>query len=244
MDLGNARRSILVPPEVCIILENQPFRGKLSDENTSAMITFAANPPSTNATAITGRGLDLLGFRQPVEPLQGFGISIGSQMAVVPGRILPAPGLRYGQGSVHIDDRASWNLKNVRFAKGAHLQNWVVLVIKDGNPRDEFNGPNDPGLRETIADFVRTMRNCGMVVSGEPTYIPAELPPRDIRDSTRSKAIAAIRAALQTVRSKPSFILTLLSNADKHVYNGLKHLCDSYLDVATVCVHSSKLRKR
>jgi eukaryotic translation initiation factor 2C len=35
----------------------------------------------------------------------------------------------------------------------------------------------------------------------------------------------------------------MLSNGDKHVYSGLKSLCDSYLGIATVCVHSPKIRK-
>jgi eukaryotic translation initiation factor 2C len=34
-----------------------------------------------------------------------------------------------------------------------------------------------------------------------------------------------------------------LSNGDKHVYAGIKSLCDSFLGIATVCVHSSKIRK-
>jgi hypothetical protein len=37
--------------------------------------------------------------------------------------------------------------------------------------------------------------------------------------------------------------MVILSNGDKHIYSGIKHLCDSYLDVATVCVHASKIRK-
>jgi len=35
----------------------------------------------------------------------------------------------------------------------------------------------------------------------------------------------------------------LLSSGDKHVYSNLKYMCDVRLDIATVCVHSQKIRK-
>jgi eukaryotic translation initiation factor 2C len=48
---------------------------------------------------------------------------------------------------------------------------------------------------------------------------------------------------LISMKPKPTLVLFILSSGDKHVYSGIKHLCDVYLDVATVCVHSSKIRK-
>jgi eukaryotic translation initiation factor 2C len=35
----------------------------------------------------------------------------------------------------------------------------------------------------------------------------------------------------------------MLSSADKHVYAGLKYLCDVFLGIATVSCQSSKIRK-
>ncbi|KAJ7481492.1 argonaute-like protein [Mycena latifolia] len=235
VDVGGAKSNYL-PPEVCEIIANQPFRGKLTDEHTANMITVAAKPPNVNGAAIAGRGLDELGYRQGADPLGAFGISIGQQMAVVPGRILPRPGIKYDQGTPEVDDRASWNLRNVKFRKGGKLENWAVLLIKDGN-RDEFGGVGDPELMRTIRGFVDMCRKSGMTVAGgDPPVVEAALPPKDRTDPTRDGAIAAIRAV-------PALVFVILSNGDKHVYSGIKHLTDSYLDVATVCVHAGKIRK-
>ncbi|RDB23947.1 Protein argonaute-3 [Hypsizygus marmoreus] len=243
VDVGGQKSNFL-PPEVCEIIPNQPYRGKLTDEHTAAMITVAAKPPNVNANAIVGRGLDELGFRQGAAPLGAFGISIGTEMAVVPGRILPAPGIKYGQGTPNVDDRASWNLRGVKFAKGARLENWAVLLIKDGNPRDEFSGPGDPELLSTMRDFAGMCRASGMTVDKkDPVMVAVNLPVRDRADPTRAAAIAAIRSTLRSLKAKPTLVLVVLSNGDKHIYSGLKHLCDSYLDLATICVHSSKIRK-
>ncbi|EIN14516.1 argonaute-like protein [Punctularia strigosozonata HHB-11173 SS5] len=243
VDVGGQKQNLL-PPELCEILENQPFRGKLTDDHTANMITAACKPPNVNAQAIAGIGLDELGFRQRAAPLPTFGVSVGPQMAVVPGRILSAPRITYGQGSPAVDERASWNLRNVKFAVGARLEKWAVLLIKDGNPRDEFEGPTDPLLTPTLKGFADMCRTSGMnVPNSPPPVVVAHLPRKEQGDPTRDAAIRAIRDAIKSTPSKPKFLFVILSNSDKHVYSGLKHLCDSYLDLPTVCVISSKFRK-
>lgn len=244
VDVGgkNSKQRNLLPPEVCEILPKQPWRGRLTEDHTAAMIGIALQPPNVNARAITERGLDELGFKTGPDPLKAFGVSIGNQMAVVPGRILHPPVLRYGQGSPRVDERASWNLRDVKFAVGGRLDRWAVLLIRDGNPRDEFQGPNDPELRFVVKGFADMCRKSGMNVGREdPSFAEVHLPPKD--PPIRKQAIQAIRSAMMAVKPKPTMFLVILSNGDKHIYSGIKHLCDVYLDVATVCVHSAKIRK-
>jgi len=242
VDVGGQKTNYL-PAEVCEILPGQPFRGKLTDDHTANMITVACKPPNINAGTIVGLGLDELGFRQGAGPLQAFGISIGTEMAVVPGRILPPPGIKYKQGTPRVDERASWNLKDVTFAIGGRLENWAVMLIQDGN-REEFRGVDDPELRTTIQGFVSMCRKSGMEVApGEPPYITARLPPKNpANDPTRQAVVNEIERALKSTR-RPTMVLVILSNGDKHVYAGIKQLCDSKLGVATVCVHAAKIRK-
>ncbi|KAJ7201035.1 argonaute-like protein [Mycena pura] len=243
VDVGGAKSNLL-PPEICEILPNQPFRGKLTDDHTAAMITVAAKPPNVNAMAIAGRGLDDLGYRQGAAgPLREFGVSIGEHMAVVPGRILPAPGVQYRKGTPDVDDRASWNLRNVEFQKGGKLDNWAVLVIRDNNNRDEFSGVGDPELQNTMKGFVQMCNKSGMQVVPPKEYREVRLPAKSFTDPTRGQAIGAIRTTIGTIPFKPRLVFVILSNGDKHIYAGIKHLFDSYLDVASVCVHSAKIRK-
>jgi eukaryotic translation initiation factor 2C len=243
VDVGGAKTNYL-PTELCEILPGQPFRGKLSDEHTAVMITAACKPPNINAQAIMGSGLSELGFRQSPPPLGQFGISIGNQMAVVPGRILPPPGIKYGQGTPRVDERASWNLREVKFATGAMLSKWAVLVIHDGNQQAEFSGVNDPELKSTVNGLARMCRTSGMAVdNADPQYRVVKLPSKSPSDPTRRSAINSIRTELRSIGPKPTLVLVILSSGDKHIYAGIKHLCDVYLDLPTVCVHSSKIRK-
>lgn len=146
VNVGNKNKETLLPPEVCEILPNQPFRGKLSDIQTAEMIKIACNPPTYNQRATLEQGLPRLGLVPGASLLESFGISIGDKMAVVPGRILPPPTVSYAKSQANINDRASWNLANVQFPIGARLANCAALIVQDGG-RDDYKGANDPELR-------------------------------------------------------------------------------------------------
>jgi len=238
----NKDRPLLVPPELCTILPNQPFRGRLSEEHTAQMILIACQPPNVNAQSITDSGLTSLGLVGPDSPLQHMGIRVGSKMATVPGRILKAPAVHYSNKASPEVFNASWNLRNVKFAAGAKLDNWGVLFIQD-NGRDDMNAAMGAGV---IAGFADMCAKSGMVVTNKKPsgMVDVRLPTWQQEQSpfTRMNAIAAIRTAITTIKPKPRIILVVLSSADKAIYNGIKHLCDVQLDVLTVCVQASKFK--
>ncbi|KAL1715362.1 Piwi domain-containing protein [Schizophyllum commune] len=244
VNVGSTKDNLL-PPELCQILPNQVFKGKLLDEHTARMITVAALPPANNASLISNTGLSKLGYAPSDGPLNAFGISIGREMTVVPGRILTPPKIKYGRGEPEVDDRASWNLRNVRFAKGATLQNWAVVVLHDRS-RDEFQNKSDPALKQVIDGFASMCATSGMVVKQKsPPVYDIGLVPKDPSDPTRKNSINAIRKGLmEQARPKPAIMLVILANGDKHIYSGLKHLCDSWLGIGTVCVQSGKIRNQ
>lgn len=247
VDVGGQKANLL-PPEVCEILPNQPYKLKLNTDQTDKMLSIAARPPNVNANDINGVGLDRLGFRSRASPLGTFGVSIGTEMTVVPGRILEAPTLQYGAGgsSPPINEKASWNLRGVKFAVGAKVTRWAVLVLSDGS-RSDFQGPNDPNLRATVDGLVRMCNTSGMNVSQskqDPMFVGCQLPQKSKADPVREKAIAKINNDLMSLPGKPTFVLVMLSSSDKHIYSGLKHLCDVKLGIPTVCVQSSQVAKR
>ena len=105
------------------------------------------------------------------------------------------------------------------------------------------SGPNDEELKKILQGFTKMCRTSGMTVDNKPPSVAvAQLPPKNSSDPLRKKAIQTIRNALMTINPKPSLVMVMLSSSDKHVYSGLKHLCDVYLDLATVCVQSNKIR--
>jgi eukaryotic translation initiation factor 2C len=244
VDVGGGNKQNLLPPEVCEIIPDQPYRGKLTDEHTAEMIKVAARPPNINAGLIMDEGLKSLGFKQGAGPLNSFGIGIGQEMAVVPGRLLPPPGINYGQGKPNVDDKASWNLRAVKFAVGGRLAEWAVLVIVERDKSRPTDNPLTDELKRTVRGLADMCRTSGVTVVGEPAYGSVFLPAKSREDPVRKEAIGAIRTAvIKQYPKKPSMILVVLANGDKHVYNGLKHLLDVYLKVPSICVQESKFKK-
>ena len=238
------------PPEVCDILPDQGFKGELTNkEHAKAMLDVACKPPKENANEIVNRGIGMLGFRDSNPVLGSFGISVGTEMVVVPGRVLDKPGLSYSSSArAIINEHASWNLRDVKFAVGARLDRWAVLVIQDDGEED-FRDARDPELRK-ITDGFRSMCNkSGMRVQPlkEQAYAEVGLPRQGNREGNRFRddAIEAIERVLRTLiaQAAPELVLIMLSNDDKAIYNGLKRLCDVQLDIPTVCMQSEKVRK-
>ncbi|KAG8947603.1 hypothetical protein FRC00_009030, partial [Tulasnella sp. 408] len=228
-----------------IILAHYPSRNGI---NVGRNRFFFPDPTTSKSLgsgleALKGYYSSHLGLQNSDSALDEFGISVGREMAVVPGRILPPPAIMYGRGQVRVDDRASWNLREVQFIDPKPLRNWAVLVIRDGG-RSDFLGPHDPNLINILNGFTTVCNRSGMTVLSDPAVATVTLPPKGQgSDPFRKQAIEAIRGALRSIRPKPTIVLVMLSNGDKYIYTGLKSLCDLILDVHTVCCHSQKIRK-
>jgi eukaryotic translation initiation factor 2C len=241
IDLGTKEKSNFVPAELCQILPNQPFRGKLSDNHTAAMINYACNPPADNARSIVHHGLPLLGLTgSDSQALNAFGITVSSEMAVVPARILEPPHLLYAQNkSADVKkDRASWNLQNRKFYRGQQLDNWGVYLIITGS-RDDFANPQDPALTALIKAFQESCLAAGMRV-GKPSAIRGANIATEQNDGN-----ALHKKLLESIGNLKSysFLLVILSNADKRVYATVRRVCDIDLGIPATCAQNTKIRK-
>lgn len=235
----NSKRPNYLPAELCEIEAGLPYLGKLDSKETANMIRYACNPPGVNADAIVNRGLPILGLapQSLSSTINGFDVSISTEMAVIPARELPPPRLTYKVGSANVRD-GSWNILNVKFHRGASLANWWVLVVRDG-PGSIINNPEDSRLVSLCTGFAEKCRASGMTFPTAPPQVLAAqlLPPTT--DPNRTGSIDKIR---QTIKKKldsergrkPGFILVLLSRVDNYIYPGIKRLGDVELGVHTV----------
>jgi len=166
-------------------------------------------------------------------------------MAVIPGRILPPPGLSYRNNNRPTTRDGSWNILDVKFQRGGNMENWAVLmVLEQGKVR--FKGPTDPEMWKLIQGFRNKCASAGMAVPNERPRLEAAgpLPPRSDEDPFRQTAVNKLKAAVEKLMNpRPSFILVLLDYRDNYIYPSLKKLCDMDLGVATVCMQLNKALK-
>ncbi|TFK46333.1 Piwi-domain-containing protein [Heliocybe sulcata] len=239
-----ARRPVWLPAEVCEIMSGQAY-GKLNERETAEMIRYACQPPAVNANAIMSRELEALGHHPPQNPLNGFGISIVPEMAVIPGRELPAPRVAYSSGAPRVSN-GSWNILQSKFQRGTTLGSWWVMVVRDG-PRDEFNGPNDQRLITFLQAFRKKCQDAGLTAPSIPQIISTPRLPPPNRDRNRTEALQMVRRTIEDELNasggKPSFILVLLSHRDNFIYPGIKRIGDAVLGVQTVHMLLTKALK-
>lgn len=227
VNIGTDARPNYVPAELCSIERGIPYRSKLNDKETAEMIKHACKPPRVNATAIVSEGFPKLGLAGPAAPpASAFGITISTEMAVVPARILPAPQLLY-KGSPRTARNGSWNILEVKFHRGARVGAWWVLVVRDGAGLLQ-GPPNDGALQAIVTEFAEKCRSSGIEMpDGRPRLLVASLPAPAGDSAVRSGALSQIKRQLADTLTekrgkKPAFILVLLERRDNFIYPGIK----------------------
>jgi eukaryotic translation initiation factor 2C len=98
VDVGTARRQVLVPAELCDIVAGTAYTGRLDGDETAQMVRHACKAPTTNAAAIVGGGVPQLGLAPAQGPLAAFGINVSGEMTTITARMLPPPTVSYQAG--------------------------------------------------------------------------------------------------------------------------------------------------
>ena len=246
IDIGNNKKPTWVPAELCDIEVGNAYRGRLDGYETAQMIKYACKPPRVNAEAIVGRGLPILGISPAQEPLAGFDVSIDPTMAVVPGRELPHPTVKYKAGRADVQN-GSWNILGVKFQQGATISSWWVMVVKDGHT--EFSNSQVEGL---VQGFVTKLKKNGVNIPTEmPRTIPPPVFPHPSSDPSRKLALKNFKATLEgelKTQKKPTVILVLLEKRDNYIYPGIKVRIDGrtslwqYTKYCAISINSSVTR--
>ncbi|KEY70180.1 hypothetical protein S7711_03401 [Stachybotrys chartarum IBT 7711] len=248
VNVGTAEKPVYLPPEVCIVVEGQAAKTRLSPVQTQQMIRFAVRTPGENAQSIAGTGLKAIGLDTNINPrLRQFGISVGSDMITVQGRLLPTPKVLYNnkkeQPRVSF---GSWNLEPIKGSRGRTVVvklnrggqlpegRWSYVMLNVSGQRSAFRSPETLGNK--FAEFANVLRSLGMRVE---TAIEGERE-SDIQSPGDPKLEELIR--LSATKGLKLLFLVLPSE-DSALYNRIKQLGDVKYGVATVCIVGSKFAK-
>ncbi|KAI0247504.1 Piwi-domain-containing protein [Lactifluus subvellereus] len=243
IDIGKAGKPVYVPAELCEIEPGEPRLGRLGPKETAAMLRCASRKPAMNAQLIVERGLSCLGYTPGTPVLEAFGVRVSSEMSVIPARELPAPKVTYSKGSLQVKN-GSWNLRDVKFHRGAKASNWKVLVVRDNADGTALNDTSDPRLSSFIEAFVGKCRSSGIDLSPRPSTIlqTDELLPIHQDQKRRTGAITQISRTIELFGDMESisFILVLLPRQDDYLYPGIKRLCAVKFGVHSQCLWLQK----
>ena len=236
LNCGSFDKPVWIPPELCHVVQLQPFRHLLSDSQTAAMIKMAARPPAENARRIVGAGLRVLGISQDGRNagLTKFGISVDPNMITVPARKLMRPTINYSESSksktASAQMRASWNLADRKFVKAGKVRKWGALLVAGA-----------PFSAQDRTELIEEMKKLGMA-PGDPRPLRAPIAdPRDERSV--DDGLKAIFEDVAAQQEQPDFLLVVLPYKSTLIYNRCKFLADTRYGVQTVSVVAANTGK-
>ncbi|KAG0274373.1 hypothetical protein BGZ95_009860 [Linnemannia exigua] len=150
-------RDMVLPMEVCTVVEGQRYPKKLDERQTAEMITFAALRPHDRENSIKN-GLRVLDYGHN-EYHKNFGLTVSNESEIVNARVLPAPGISYHPSSRDanfVPRDGAWNLVGKKVLTGASLGYWGVVVF--GTERD-FSASQ---AQHFVRELSITCQNTGM----------------------------------------------------------------------------------
>ncbi|XP_049822129.1 protein argonaute-2-like isoform X2 [Aethina tumida] len=133
--VGSKQRKerIMVPAECCTILANQAVNRKMNENQTSAMIKYAATNTRVRKEKIM-TGVKLANYdSDPV--VKEFGFSVGSNFEQLEGRVLDSPRLAYNDNKEVQVAKGVWRADNMKFFIPVAIQKWTIAWADRYQPR-------------------------------------------------------------------------------------------------------------
>ena len=224
VNVGTRDAPSYLPMEVCTVRRMQDYTKKLSPEATAEMIKFAVRRAPDNARTISGNGMALLQHVSGPR-LESFGVQIKPSMITVSGRILSGVSLNYS-GSQQAARDASWNMKNVKFSKGATLPMWSFLWVRTTQTSGSFARMTD--VVAAVDRFQAMMLRCGIIA-------PKPLAGKELLLENVHDPEPEIERFFSTIR-QISLVLVILPFQSTPIYNAIKKAGDIKFGIHTVDV--------
>lgn len=230
LNYGTPDRHMLIPMELCTIIEGQAVSVKLTGQETTDMLNMSCRRPFVNATSIVTEGRAALGYENN-PALAGFGIEVGKNLVTVPGRILKPPTLLYSARQTMVPTFGSWNLNNLKFAKkGRQIDKWAWAAIRP-------NGFLRQRADNTMAVFISTVIDSGVGIDRKALKLTSNMiDGRDDREVERNVA----DFLQECVTKQAQYVFFILPDEGTALYATVKTLADCQFGVHTTCMVQKK----
>ncbi|KAF8928954.1 Eukaryotic translation initiation factor 2C, partial [Dissophora ornata] len=213
-------KTVILPIEVCRVVEGQRCDKKLDERQTADMIKFTSQTPNARANNIKD-GIRLLNYDSN-EHLHDFGMKVSREMATIKARVLPPPTIMFDPAchdSKVTPRDGSWNLKGKRLVHGATLGSWGVVVF--GSERDAPNIQVQNFVREVVVSCCEV----GIIILNKNPQISYLNPHGSIESNLKLAWIQAGNA----VKSQPQLMVCILPNTGTPLYAEIKRVTDTVL---------------
>ncbi len=226
LKLGN--NGACIPMELCEIMDGQRKQGKLTKEQSQAMIKHTALPAPERQQLINNLVRNAKFDKD--EFLADFGFKVSQGMQALTGRVLEPPMIEYGQAEKERPRNGAWNMQHKSY-KTVDLKEWAIVSYE--NPRFL----NDTGLDKFISSLVQAGRDKGLSIHPTPRY----------RDFARgSERIGQLFEDLSRHYSNLQLIIIILpsrGNLDVF-YEAVKYYGDVHYGIRTQVIRANTASRK
>ena len=164
-----------------------------------------------------------------------FGIKVDPRMAVVPGRVLSRPAVKYYGNANASKGGASWNMKDLKFVKAAAVLPWAMLRIGAAAKIPENL------LDEQYSSLTTSFKLCGLssegarVIPRKGPMIPDLKAPEDNSEVKLNKRWVnfQLRGMFDNCQKNGvGMLLVILPSADSWLYDRIKYFGDAVYGIS------------
>lgn len=226
---------VYFPMELLVIVENQRYGAKLDENQTANMIKFAVSPPATRNKAIE-EGKSWLQWDRD-EYIRDYGLKINNAQLTTQARILPPPGIAFGQGPgskvEQPGTKGRWDLRGKQFfTKNTEaLTSWGIGI---------FPGRinlGQPQLEKFALDLVKQYRgHGGVVANAKPHLMPLVSDP--------AHAVNDLYQAVgNAFQAKPQMLVFVVQDKNSQHYLRIKKSTDCRFGVVSQVMQAAQVAK-
>lgn len=225
-------RDGMFPMELCVISPTQRYNFKLSPEQTTEMIRFAATRPKERIASIE-HGINMLKWEQD-SYLNHFGIKIEKNMTQTQARLLPSPEIQFGGGQkLNPGTMGRWDLRGKKFfaSNPEPLKSWGVCILDNACPES------------TARNFINTLVS---VYAGHGGRIENRTPVIYIQNRNEplpEAVVNARNAAGNQAKLIPQIMLYVLRSRDSFAYERLKKNNEIRFSMVSQCLNVAHVQK-
>ncbi|KAG6909902.1 hypothetical protein DXG01_014716 [Tephrocybe rancida] len=213
----------LIPFEMCTVPPGQIMKKQIPSDKTKNMVEFSTMKPVDRFKSIENGLRTVLSYGQS-EYVRDFGMSVvtTSGPLALTARVLPAPTLKYGQGSKQptIQPRnGSWNMIDKKFYRPQTIERWVVVSYEGRR------GFSPEAAKEMVARLVLACKAVGMTVEDENPLIKWVNGHGTVAGELKAAVEAVKKAASERRRpGGPNLIVVVLPDGGNEIYSAVKQI--------------------
>lgn len=232
LPLIDAGKGGMIPLELAWVEDMQRYPFKLNPDQTAAMIKIAVTRPNVRKQDIQRNAGALQIGNDPF--LKEYGVNFEAQFAKTEARILPAPVVRFGQGTADPKFAGRWDLRGKKFWKQNHapLNNWGFIALEQGLQM--------PALQQFANTFKTTFIGHGGKVTGEPKIIQC---PTNLRFNAAEAIAYAHQEIITKTKGYTQLLFVVISRKNSGTYERLKKSADCRFGILTQVVLAPHVMK-